>query len=581
MFCTSCKNKGIPVATIVEIANDLSGVDGPVHGRDSRSPHAVEELRTQLSLDLQHGNAVSDEVRILVRGVPKDALYEDIWDAKERVFGIGSTDPKEIAEAFGWGSWKHQQAELSARDRRLVLGSVDWEPPIHDPGYLEDLLKRHNVDGITISDDPNIRYASPDEIRRSRKQDAVAWGRENTASNPEIRINREKFSGKTRQEIEDILVHEFIHTRMPVGVGHGPEFMDYANTRNISLMGAGNIAEKFKGEVHDSDSPADWPGEGRVPVHVAMMEVQNIDRGSTWIQADYQILAEPGDNRSFPYMEGYSESSRGRLYAFPGTAILRHWQDRGTTPEYFEIGTVAKDGNVSWDCLTYVKPKQEDLDAYVRQGFCPPEFEKEIIRLTPEEESTLWGYMRTYAYPYEQIDKGLGISKFGRWHNNLMDRIASDLTLTMPEKQKLIASTVSSRFVFDDNDVEGPARGDRMVDELRSQIIADRTPEILADIEGRKRAAFMNPVNPGRRDIATSPPGLPYESSRDLKITSPILGDVSEWPRQEVDEELQRDVEEYRTDVSEPMSSVSHGHSEHGWVLKRPRYSGRSGRGRL
>ena len=218
--------------SIAEIVKGLHSGSGSGSGISSE---AREEFRALLALGFQHGNFSPDEAKALARESSPEDLALDVWDAKERAFGIGSTNPREVAEVYGWGSWKHQQAELSAKDRSKIVAESNFIPPLDDHEYLRDLLRRYNIGGVTISAQSDIRFATPEEWE-NKPATALAYSG-GIPNYPIIHVNRAGIEGKTKREIEDILAHEFIHTLMASNVGHGPEFMAYADERNIPSRG--------------------------------------------------------------------------------------------------------------------------------------------------------------------------------------------------------------------------------------------------------------------------------------------------------------------------------------------------------
>ena len=300
----------------------------------------------------------------------------------------------------------------------------------------------------------------------------------------------------------------------------------------------------------------------------------------SWHTAEYHVLAEPGEREARPL--GDPISTR-RFYALPGTALLKHWPDRGSAPEYFEIGTVNEDGTIRWDCLTYANPSPEVLNKYVSEGFCPPEFLDEFtVRLTPHEESMV---RSQHASASHYINDSNVSDEWKAWGNAQLDARLADHTLTFRERDEILSAIVRATYDGDRNNADLNT-STAQIEELRDSLIGRRTQIVRDDIESRRRPTYVGTANPSRHNISTSPQGLPYQGSRNLEFTSEPFGDLSAWPKaSEPDPELVETAANYQ-------ESHERGHErnkarDHMKLFDRdsaqqePRYRERRGRGRL
>ena len=534
------------IPTIVDLVDQIQPQQNSFARSDRSDDDRISDIK-RIGFALQDGRLNSSFIRKYVHRVTREDVINDMWEAKERAYGVGSTDPREVAEVYGWGGWQHQQAELSHKERTHLFASKDLPPPpIEDPEYLRDLLRRYNIDGVTIKDDPNVSYATEEEQKREGHNVAIAWAEEGSHYSPYVRMDPSQIKNFTREEIEDALAHEFIHTIMNNGTLHGPAFMAYADQRNVGSSAPPPVINRLGSTgIKDRNAPGDIPGKGRVAVHGARFGLSgNLD---DWYHTRYRLLAEPGENSA---RTSGDIMDRGRAHILPGSAVLREWPDDITSPPYWEIGTVEDDGTIGWDCLTYEEPSQALLDEYVRLGQCPPELRRGMIIPTPEQQSDLGTAIMDAQY---EEKSWRGLNSYAKWRDRNIKRVLDDDTLTYDERIELIHNI--SDFISEAENYKQPAgrKETQNLIEKRDALVSSRSNEMIAairQIQQQDGDDMPRPGNPERSIIAGSPPGLPYKASPRIEFTSPPSSNVSAWPLDTRMERLKEDLGVYQDDRS-------------------------------
>ena len=562
-------------STIIEFIG-LLRPNASVSARDGRSENDRNRDRMSLGLALQDGNLNVKHIRKYAERISPETAIGDIWQAKEHAYGVGSTDPREVAEVYGWGGWQHQQAELSHKERIHILESQNLpRPPIEDPEYLRDLLRRYNIDGVTIKDDPDISYATEEEVKNHGSDTTAAWSFEKTAKDPHIRLIADRVPLRTREEIENTLAHEFVHTLMDRNTAHGPMFMDYVDSRNISVFAPSNVTERLGGGLVQGE---DTPRQGRVPVHMSVVE-EGKENNPKWVWAQYWVLAEPGETE----LRNQKLEGSSRAYLLPGSAMIRSWPETGRSPPYWEIGTVEDDGTIQWDCLTYGQPDQNVLTEYVRLGYCPPRLQGDMVRITEYDEEWIQNVADiVQSMLPDRIKEATGSNRTNKEATKVLNeniqKITQDHTTNARERVDLIEALGNATIGAVQNKENIGKVVARTLEQTRNDLIQSRVQSHTDDPELSKEARL---ANPDRELIAGAPPGLPYGASPRIEFSSLPIGDVSAWPRDRRMDNLQTEFKVLERDQARVIPErppLAQGARVKGSFLSRGR--GKAGKGR-
>ncbi len=545
----------MPTMTISELANLLAPGDLPERADDARPDFRRLDFAQLLAQGLKDGDIDErkDDFARRISEAPGEsppsraALREDLYRAKEIAYGFGTTAPPEVADALGWGSLAHQQAQLNAQERRrIAANSVDpRDLPWQDPQWYRDIAKRYRID-IDIPDAPNIRLARPEEKSEGLRSGVtpMAWAFGGTAQNPggpHIRVDYDQVSNLTREELEDTLAHEMVHTILPQGVSHGPAFAQYADARNISLRGYRPIKE-----ITDLPNvvPEHKAGGGRVRVAGtrATPLLQDSNNPVTWQDVRYSLLAEPGDRQLRSAYDRRSHlTSTGTAYLVPGSAVERAWPEFDGRPQMWEIGTVRPNGEVEWDCLTYTEPSDDARADYALRGYCPPELRADEYQPTEEERRRL---QEAAVVLRSAADTGETATYYrGKWIREKADAAILDSTLTAAERGDLLRWLSRQDMV----DLEaaaqkgGAALGKytRRYNAERTRLIRDRDPSQIADLQERRERRLAAPLRPALQEsgqrypysvIAVSGPDTD-DQGRAVLTTTPVVTETATTPR--------------------------------------------------
>ena len=222
-------NPGKQTMTVREIAR-LLGYDRLPDLGEPR-PHYDRERRNNqahLSLDIQDGKLDDPgfaQGKYASLYTNRRELLDDIAIAKDMAYGFGSTPPVELAEVYGWTSREHQDAELKKQQRQRILASEQaaQDLPWEDPEWYRSIAQRYDLK-IRIPDNPDIRIAGPDELPADTSPEMlpIAFAHEGSGQamhGPIIRVLPQQIRGMTREEVENVLAHEMLHTVMDSGTG--------------------------------------------------------------------------------------------------------------------------------------------------------------------------------------------------------------------------------------------------------------------------------------------------------------------------------------------------------------------------
>ena len=570
--------------TVREIADLLGYGRLPDLGDDSRSDELRRVDQTSLMLEITDGTLDEPGQAEQYRDSYTDraTLLRDVAVAKEWAYGFGSTPPVEIAEAYGWTSREHQDAELRAQQRRRILGNevgtdnLPWD----DPNWYRSIARRYNI-AVNIPDDPDIRLLRDDEaLDGDTGISAVAYAAEEsglTRRGAAIRVSPKQAAGMTREEIENAIAHEMIHTIMRKGVGHGPDFMKATDERNIGVT----ASKRELRRVEDADplTPKhEQPFAGGVVVYPSQGHQLNIDPVSgndprLFKQAQYRLLSEPGD-------EGIREEKlSGRLpinqgspgYFLPGTALSRHWGAFDSRPDYWEIGTVQPNGTVKWDCLTYIKPDDGALEDYAREGYCPPELEENEIQPLEHQRQELINAVSAYEPTFTRD----GPTDSALWGSMRLAETSRDNTLTVDERKNLIfwlATLDKKDLAMESQDDSSLTGYTRLYNLERDRLIANRSPETIAEIQEGLR---------GKRERRLAAPERPQLVGEGTPLRLPITYDTADIPEERL-VALRGAIDDYQESRPEKAGV---GYSDHGseyrGVPRQATYKQRHGRGNM
>ena len=513
-------------------------------------------------------------------------LLDDIAIAKDMAYGFGSTPPVELAEVYGWTSREHQDAELKKQQRQRILASEQaaQDLPWEDPEWYRGIARRYDLK-VRISDNPDIRIAGPDELPANTNPEMlpIAFAHEGSGRNmhgPIIRVLPQQIRGMTREEVENVLAHEMLHTVMDSGTGHGPAFMEEADRRNIGVTGSTREVRR----IEDADPLTAFderPRPGAVLVHPAQGHRLHIDAVSgndprNFKRPNYRLLSQPGEEELWTgkWEKGLSLNDGVPGYYLPGSALSRHWEAFDRRPNYWEIGTVQPDGTVRWDCLTYVEPSGAALEEYARDGYCPPELEESEIHPNEKQRRDLIKFGDSVEYHYRN-------SPQGEWIARTADRIVQDSTLTFYERRDLIQwlsgldQTEIARVASEKGN-RGLATYTRRVNRERDRVIAKRDPIVVDKLreDAEKRS---------ERRLAA--PERPQLVGKGAPLRLPIAYDTADIPEERL-ESLRGAIDDYQesrtaeADVDVGYSDRDRGEEYRG-MPKQATYAPKRGRGKM